>query len=429
MTSALLRPELRTIPIGAIDEPALPSRTSMDDTKMDELVGSMRAIGFISVLVVVAVGERFEVVAGHRRRIAAGRAGVVTVPCLVYPSKDAALEAVQHAENRHREDLNPADEAIWFQQLFDLHPDDGTDGVAARVGESRAYVEGRLALFQGDEEVFRALEQGRITIGVAQQLNRIGEVMGRRHLLDQALRNGATVGIVKGWVEEWKRSMEPVLRHVTGDGAPPPSAIPMLDDYFTCHLCELKEHPQSMRPIQMHDYCVQAVLVPALKFFRHRDQYLARPTTIDDARELINDLVDRFPALVAGDSARAERARHNERVCPMPVKRKTKRAAAPKSPTPLEARQAELAQVRKLKAINRAIVAEGKAVGRLLERGNVILGRVLADYLERAGMIAIDGAAYARLLDSKTEMGHQLDALLEENAELKGRESALAGTQ
>src|SRR5436190_10189957 len=93
----------------------------------------------------------------------------------------------------------------------------------------------------------------------------------------------------------------------------------------------------------------------------------------------------------------------------MAKKTPTKRPRATKAPSELETRQAELDRVRKLKKINRGIVAEGKAVGRLLERGNVVLGRVLADYLERAGMVALDGAAHARILDSRTDLGHRLD--------------------
>jgi hypothetical protein len=77
--------------------------------------------GFISVLVVARVGERYEVVAGHRRRIAAGRAGLVAVPCClcVQGRRDGSDPA---RENKHREDLNPADEAIWFAQLMERTP-------------------------------------------------------------------------------------------------------------------------------------------------------------------------------------------------------------------------------------------------------------------------------------------------------------------
>lgn len=305
MTLATVRPELRLLPLAAIDEPLLPSRSKMNDTKMDELVASMRSIGFISVLVVVMVGERYEVVAGHRRRIAAGLAGIAAVPCLVYPSKADAVEAAQHAENKYREDLNAADEAIWFVQLLEKYPEDGTDGVAARVGESRNYVEGRIALIQGDDRVFEALAADRINIGVAQELNKCGDELWRRNLLDQALHSHPTRATVASWIADWKRTMEPALRDVARDGAVGIAPTPVLSDYFTCHLCDLKENPANMRPVNMHDYCIRAVLEPALTLFRSRRDVLEMPRTLDAARELVSELLDRFPALAGDDSASA----------------------------------------------------------------------------------------------------------------------------
>ena len=52
------------------------------------------------------------VVAGHRRFLAAQRAGLVVVPADVYPTKAAALEAVKHAENRFREEMSAAEEKV-----------------------------------------------------------------------------------------------------------------------------------------------------------------------------------------------------------------------------------------------------------------------------------------------------------------------------
>lgn len=298
MTLSAIRPQLREIPIGLIDEPALASRTQMDDAKMDDLVASIRSIGFVSVLVVVQVGGRYEVVAGHRRRIAAGRAGIVAVPCLVYPSKDDAVEAIQHAENKHREDLNPADESIWFAQLLEKHPEGGTDGVAARVGETRAYVEGRLALLSGCEMTFNALAAGRIGIGVAQELNRCSNPQYRAMLLDQAIRNGATKSIVSGWIAEWKQTIEPAMRDVDLSAAPPSNGTSTPYEFFTCGACDLKTNPANMRPLQFHDYCIESQLKPALEFFHRRSDYVRVPRTIDEARELAAQLVERFPELV-----------------------------------------------------------------------------------------------------------------------------------
>jgi ParB/RepB/Spo0J family partition protein len=294
---ATVKPEYRELALSLIDEPTLPSRTTMDEQQMDALVASIRELGFISVIVVVLVGARYEVVAGHRRRIAAGRAGLVAVPCLIYPSKVAALDAIQHAENKHREALNPADEAIWFSQLFEAHPEEGTDGVAARVGESRGYVEGLLSLLSGDDKVFADLAAGRINKGVAQQLNRCTDALHRNMLRHNAVHQGATVGVVNSWVREWKRNVEPYITNpiAPGDGG---SGGPVLANvYFRCVCCDGTDDVPHMHTLQVHDYCIKSQLTPALAAFRNRSDFVAFPRTRDDAVALIERVFERFPEI------------------------------------------------------------------------------------------------------------------------------------
>lgn len=299
MIAATHAPTFRQIALALIDEPVLPSRTEMDDTRMDELVASIRALGFISVLVVVALGDRFRVVAGHRRSIAARRAGLVSVPCFVYADASAALEAIQHAENRHREELSVTDEAIWFSQLHEAHPDEGTDGVAARVGETRAYVEGRLALLRGCDHVFAALAAKEIPIGVAQELNRCTEDAHRRTLLDMAVRGGATVGLVKQWVQEWKTIHAPAAP-AAAPAAPVSTGGPaIVDDYFTCRVCGRRDNVANMRPVNTHDYCLMQLIDARTGLFKREGEYVLFPRTREDAEALMLRVLERFPELAA----------------------------------------------------------------------------------------------------------------------------------
>lgn len=295
--SAPVQPLPRLIPVGLIDPPELASRTDMDPERMDLLVASIRATGFWSVLVVVAIGERYRVVAGHRRSIAAKRAGLVAVPCFVYDSESAALDAIQFAENARRDDLSVTDEAIWFGMLLGKYPEQGTDGVAARVGESRAYVEGRLALLTGCERVFAALAAKEIPIGVAQELNKCTEDAHRFMLLDQSVRGGATVGLVRAWVQEWRLVHLPAS---PGAAAAPvadaPSAV-VMDDYFVCRICGERHHPQNMRPLNGHDYCWQSVIDPSTGLLLSKSDYVRFPRTREDALRLTQRLVERFPEL------------------------------------------------------------------------------------------------------------------------------------
>jgi ParB/RepB/Spo0J family partition protein len=301
-------PELRQIPIALIDEPALPSRTEMDEQRMEELIASIRALGFISVIVVVLVGARYRVVAGHRRTIAARRAGVAVLPCLVYTDEGAALDAIQHAENRHREELSVTDEAIWFAQLLEAHPKEGTDGLAARVGESRNYVEGRLALLQGCERVFAALAARRISIGVAQQLNRCTEDAHRWMLLDMAERGGATVGLVSQWVNEWRTLHAPAAGTAIDTPIVSAGGPSLNNDYFRCRVCGENDNTANMQPVQIHDYCLRSLLDPATGFFRSKADYVLFPNTPDEAVRLVQRLLVRFPELADGTAAPDERA-------------------------------------------------------------------------------------------------------------------------
>lgn len=260
--------EFRELPLGLIDEPALPSRSTMDEERLDELTASIRVDGLQQPMVVARVGERYEVIAGHRRRLACGRAGLAAAPCIVYPSKDAALVAVQFWENYGREELNAADEALWFSELLERDCGGDVDVLCERLRKKRPYVEGRLLLFSGDRLVFEKLQAGAITIGVAQELNRCTNERYRRYLLDAAIRGGATISVVKGWIQEWQRSESlaaPASDTPVSDVAP--VAVPQTN-YFTCICCGGTENVHNMVPVNVHRDCKSAILDKLIAAYR-----------------------------------------------------------------------------------------------------------------------------------------------------------------
>lgn len=264
MNLAAIPREFLEVPLGLIDAPELPSRSTMDEIKLDELTANIRLNGLIQPLALARNGDRFEVLAGHRRSLACKRAGLVVVPAIVYPTKEAALAAVTFAENRHREDLNPGDEAIYFSELLERQCDGDVDRLCALVGEKRGYVENRLLLFQGDPEVFEALQADRIAIGIAHQLNKCTDVRYRRYLLHQAVVGGATVAVVSGWILDWKNQQA----YVTGEQAPAstaaaPSPVPETN-YYTCAVCQRSDNVHLMQPISVHTHCRLAILDPLL---------------------------------------------------------------------------------------------------------------------------------------------------------------------
>jgi ParB family chromosome partitioning protein len=260
--------EFKELPLGLIDEPVLPSRSSMDETAMDELTASIRIDGLQQPMVVARVADRYEVIAGHRRRLACGRAGLVAAPCIIYPSKDAALVAVQFWENYGREELNAADEALWFSELLERDCGADVDVLCERLRKKRSYVEGRLLLFSGDKLVFEQLQAGKIPIGVAQELNRCSNERYRRYLLDSAIRGGATITVVKGWIQDWQRSEQytPASPAAATD-APAPASLPAANP-FTCECCGGTDNAHLIVWIPFHQHCKLAILDKVLAAYR-----------------------------------------------------------------------------------------------------------------------------------------------------------------
>lgn len=256
----MVKPEPRDVPIGLIDPPAMPARVDMDTEKLDELCASVRKFGILQRILLVRKGDRYEVVAGHRRFLAAERLNLAAVPADVYPTNEAAQEGIMHAENRFREDLSPAEEAIKFQEIYDGVAGGDVDRVCEIVGESRSYVEDRLMLFQGCPHVFDALKERKIKLGVAVELNKVTDERVRRAILYDCIANGATVAVARGMVTEWKRSADMGSAPLPPpESSSAPGAVPETS-YFTCICCGGTDNVHLMVPVNVHQHCKMAIL-------------------------------------------------------------------------------------------------------------------------------------------------------------------------
>jgi ParB/RepB/Spo0J family partition protein len=186
-----------------IDAPELDARLGRDPEKLEELARDILRRGLIEPIKVFAKGDRFEVIDGFRRFLATrGRPDRDRV--LRVPSKAVALEGIKYAANAFREDMSPAEEAIMFFSLLRDECEGDIERLCALVNKKLSYVDNRLALVNGDELVFEAVKDRKITLGVAAELNKLPDDGWRRYYLEHAIQGGATVAVVSGWVTEWK---------------------------------------------------------------------------------------------------------------------------------------------------------------------------------------------------------------------------------
>lgn len=254
-------PELKEIPLGSILEPKLPARESMDPGKLEDLAASIKAMGgVVQPILVEQEGANFRIHAGQRRFLAARLAGMERIRAIVHPSGTVNALAITSHENAYREDLNPAEEALWLYRLLEGIPGQDVDKLCDQLRLRRAYVENRLLLLNGADDVFEALKKGEISMAVAAELNKYTDDTLRRMRLENAVLGGATARVVREWRLK-DEQMAPFIGHALESAAPPDGEGPAeaAPDPMTCVICGAADAKHEMEILWIHRGCRRVI--------------------------------------------------------------------------------------------------------------------------------------------------------------------------
>lgn len=150
-------------------------RREFEPGALEDLADSIRQYGVLQPLVVTrqetlrpdgnGMDVHYELIAGERRLRGSKIAGLHQVPVIIRKETDEKVKLeLAIIENLQREDLNPIDRALAFEQL---HKEFGLTHVeiGKRMGKSRVYVSNSLRLLALPEEMKQGLMSGRITEG------------------------------------------------------------------------------------------------------------------------------------------------------------------------------------------------------------------------------------------------------------------------
>jgi len=164
--------EIKQIPLGNLaDSPFQKPRVSKRGN-LDELAASMREVGVLEPLLVRPISrDRYEIVAGHRRKLGAALAKLEQVPCIVHGYTDDQVLEIQTVENSQRADVHPLDEADNFAELIKRGRTPAQ--LAEKIGRPSSYVLQRLQLCELGPECRKALDEEKITLAVALMIARI----------------------------------------------------------------------------------------------------------------------------------------------------------------------------------------------------------------------------------------------------------------
>lgn len=190
------------IPIDLVDEHPDNIRTIIDDTQLDDLVASIKGVGLINPITVIADSGRFTVIAGHRRLRAFRKAhpDARTIPALLTTAADIKqATAMMIVENVQRADISPIDEARGYLRLTAEHKIKVKD-LAKMVGRSVAHIQDRLSLLVLPDDL-QPLIGSTVPLTTASKLAKVQDAKSLKELSKDAK---------SGKLQDWK--IDNVLR-------------------------------------------------------------------------------------------------------------------------------------------------------------------------------------------------------------------------
>jgi len=146
---------IQQIPLAALHDSPYQPRQEYDAEALAELAASIAENGVLSPLSVrPREAGGYEIIGGHRRKRAALRAGLQTVPCIIQQVTHGDARMLALLDNLQREDLAPWEEGEAFAALIDEEGLSQAE-VAQAAGKSPAYIGGRVRLAERAGQALR----------------------------------------------------------------------------------------------------------------------------------------------------------------------------------------------------------------------------------------------------------------------------------
>jgi len=162
------------LPLAKIEFNPYQPRKSFDEDELKTLADSIKTHGILQPLVVRAVADGYQLIAGERRLRAATVAGLSEVPVHVLAFDDQQVFEAALVENIQRTDLNAIEKAQGFKEYLDKFKMT-QDQLGAKLGLDRTTISNLLGVLNLPEEVQVAVRNGQISLGHAKVLKGVAE--------------------------------------------------------------------------------------------------------------------------------------------------------------------------------------------------------------------------------------------------------------
>ena len=161
-----------TLPVSDLVPNKFQPRKNFDEENLKDLTNSIKERGIIQPIIVRKsnkIDNKYEIIAGERRWLAAQKVGLHNVPVVVTEADDLKSLEFAIVENVQRHDLNPLEEAQGYKKLINEFSYD-QEKVSKFIGKSRSYITNSLRILTLPEEVIKLIDNKKLTAGHAKIL-------------------------------------------------------------------------------------------------------------------------------------------------------------------------------------------------------------------------------------------------------------------
>ena len=181
-------PVTRMIPLENIDPNPRQARSELGS--MDELIASVKSKGILEPILVRPREDRYEIIAGERRYVAAKRVGLKEIPCIEMQVEDNEAMELALIENLQRKDLDAFEEAHGLKALIDIYGYTHAQ-ISEKIGKARSTITEIINLSKIPKEIMdlckkHAIDRRSTLIEIAKLKNK--EDM--EHLVNEIVSRG-----------------------------------------------------------------------------------------------------------------------------------------------------------------------------------------------------------------------------------------------
>ena len=196
------------IEIHAIEINPFQPRTNFNEEALEELAKSIKQLGLIQPITVRKVDyNKYQLISGERRLRAAKKVGLQTIPAYIRLANDDESLTMALVENIQRQDLDPIEIALSYQQLMqELNLTQ--DEVSARVGKQRSTVANFIRLLKLDPLIQTGIRDELISMGHGRALISVENNETQIELYYNVIKNNLSVRETENLVKNFHEKTE-----------------------------------------------------------------------------------------------------------------------------------------------------------------------------------------------------------------------------